>query len=191
MRTSNETKQKLMNVTREMIDTGGIESVSMREIGKEMQLSRSAVYRHFKNKEDLLAAIVVENFEVLSNSINTLVKEISEPIKIVNTILNNYYDFGVKNRDHYRLMFSREWNKDQYPAVYTAAFGTFETVTTFLLKAQEGKYIIEKPTKELTAMVYAFIHGLVELNFAGHNESEKGLDDPHSLINSFLGMLEA
>lgn len=186
----NDTKQRLMNVTRQMIDNGGIDTVSMREIGKKMQLSRSAVYRHFKNKEDLLAAIVVENFEVLRKSISNLIKETDDPVKIVESILNNYYDFGLKNRDHYRLMFGREWNKEQYPVVYAAAFKTFDTVVTFLAKAQEQKCIIGKPTKELTAMVYAFIHGLIELKFAGHEEPEKGLNDPHSLISSFLDMIQ-
>ena len=38
-------------------------------------------------------------------------------------------------------------------------------------------------------MVAAFIHGLVELNSAGHFESEKGLDDPTSLIHSFVDLI--
>ncbi|MDP4094496.1 MAG: TetR/AcrR family transcriptional regulator [Bacillota bacterium] len=185
----NDTKQKLMNVTRQMIDNGGIDSVSMREIGKKMQLSRSAVYRHFKNKEDLLAAIVVENFEMLESSIGNSIKGINNPVKLLESILINYYDFGLKNRDHYRLMFGREWDKEQYPEVYAAAFKTFDTSAAFLAKAQEQKCIINKPTKVITAMVYAFIHGLVELRFAGHDEPEKGLNDPHSLISSFLSMI--
>ncbi len=185
----NETKQKLLNVTRQMIDNDGIDSVSMRELGKKMQLSRSVVYRHFKNKEDLLAAIVIENFARLENRISNSIKEIDDPAKLLESILINYYDFGLKNRDHYRLMFGREWDKEQYPDVYAAAFKTFDTVVTFLSKAQEQKYIINKPTKELTAMVYAFTHGLIELRFAGHDEPEKGLNDPHSLLSSFLSMI--
>lgn len=186
----NKTKQKLLNVTREMIDNEGIDSVSMREIGKKVQLSRSALYRHFRNKEDLLAAIVVENFETLRNAIHHLIQDIEEPVRIVESILVVYYDFGVNNHDHYGLMFGREWHKELYPDVYTAAFKTFETVAAFLAKAQEQKCIINKPVKELTAMVYAFIHGLIELKFAGHNESEKGLNDPYSLIKSLLSMIQ-
>jgi hypothetical protein len=47
-----------------------------------------------------------------------------------------------------------------------------------------------KPSEELTAIVYAFIHGLVGLNFTGHYESEKGLDAPYNLIHLFWGMLD-
>jgi AcrR family transcriptional regulator len=185
-----DTKQKLVNVTRQMIDNGGIDSVSMREIGKKMQLSRSATYRHFNNKEDLFAAIVVENFEMLRNNICSLIKDMSEPTIIIKRILIFYYEFGVNNHDHYRLMFGKEWNKELYPDVYTAAFTTFETMETFFAQAQNQNCIINKATKELTAMVYAFIHGLIELKFAGHNESEKGLDDPQVLISSLLDIIK-
>ncbi|HEX2946723.1 MAG TPA: TetR/AcrR family transcriptional regulator [Clostridia bacterium] len=185
----NDTKQKLMDVTRQMIDNGGIDSVSMRELGKKMQLSRSAVYRHFKNKEDLLAAIVVANFMELENIISNSIKDINDPIKLLENILIRYYDFGLQNRDHYRLMFGHGWDKEQYPEVYAAAFKTFDTSSAILAKAQEKKCIVDKPTKELAAMVYAFIHGLVELRFAGHDEPEKGLNDPHSLISSFLSII--
>ncbi len=37
----------------------------------------------------------------------------------------------------------------------------------------------------------AFIVGLVELNSAGHLESEKGFDDPTALINSFYDLIFA
>ncbi|MDP4087414.1 MAG: TetR/AcrR family transcriptional regulator, partial [Bacillota bacterium] len=82
MKNSNDTKQKLIDVTRQMIDTNGVDSVSMRDLGKEMNLSRSAVYVYFKNKEDLLAAIVTEDFETLKNRIGKLVELIDDPRKL-------------------------------------------------------------------------------------------------------------
>ena len=63
-KSSNDTKQRLINVTRQMIDANGIDSVNMRDLGEKMNLSRSAVYVYFKNKEDLLAAIATEDFRI-------------------------------------------------------------------------------------------------------------------------------
>ncbi len=37
-----------------------------------------------------------------------------------------------------------------------------------------------------TAVFFAFIHGLVELHLAGHNEASKGLDDARPLIALFI-----
>lgn len=36
------------------------------------------------------------------------------------------------------------------------------------------------------AMVFAFIHGLIQLTNAGHTEVEKGLSDSQNLITNFV-----
>lgn len=184
-----DTKQKLLDVTRQMIDTNGIDSVSMRDLGKEMNLSRSAVYRHFKHKDDLLASIVTENFDMLISRLRKLTGEIDDPRKLVSEILYTLYDFGIKNYEHYQLMFIKQWDKNQYENLHISAFELFRIIYNCLEKAHGQKHTVSKSPKQLTAMGSAFIIGLVELNSAGHLESEKGFDDPTGLINSFLDLM--
>ena len=189
MKNSNDTKQKLIDVTRQMIDTNGIDSVSMRDLGKEMNLSRGAVYVYFKNKDDLLAAIVTEDFEMQKSSVSKLIGEINDPRKLVYKILCTFYDFGINNQAHYQLMFRKQWDKEQYPNLHISAFEAFGTIYKCLEKAHEQDFTISNSPKQLTALVSAFIVGLVELNSAGHLESEKGLDDSTALINSFVDLI--
>jgi len=63
-------------------------------------------------------------------------------------ILLAYYDFGINNQEHYQLMFRNQWDKKCILSLLIVFFST--------------------------AIMYAFIHGLVELNISGHSESEKG-----------------
>ncbi|NHN32221.1 TetR/AcrR family transcriptional regulator [Paenibacillus agricola] len=181
----NDTKQKLIHITRQMIDQQGIDGISMRELGKEMNLSRSAMYRHFKNKEDLLAAITAGNFETLTSNIREVTENISDSRKLLYAILYTYYDFGIKNQEHYHLMFRKQWDKELYPDIYYSAFGIFKFVEECLEKVGN----IRKSPTQSTAIMYAFIHGLVELNSAQHSESEKGMDNPNRLIDSFLDLI--
>ncbi|PWW08780.1 TetR family transcriptional regulator [Paenibacillus cellulosilyticus] len=189
MKNSNDTKQKLIDVTRQMIDTHGVDSVSMRDLGKEMNLSRGAVYVYFKNKDDLLAALTTENFDTLNSRMNKLIKETSDPRKLIYELLYTFYDFGVKNQEHCQLMFRKQWDKEQYHNLHLAAIETFRIIYSCLETAHEQKRTISKPPKQLTAMVSAFIAGLVDLNSAGHLEPEKGLDDPAGLIYSFVDLI--
>lgn len=191
MKSMNDTRSKLIETTRQLIDTGGIQSVSMREIGTRIQLSRSATYRHFKSKEDLLATIVLENFKMLKNCICDLINRIDDPVTVLEEIMRCYYDFGVTNKEHYRLMFDSEFNKEQYPDIHYTAFEIFEMVSSCIAKAQAQEKINGTSSSKLAAVAYAFIHGLVELNIAGHYEPEKGLDTPYELIHSFLDTLQA
>ncbi|MFX3635045.1 MAG: TetR/AcrR family transcriptional regulator [Candidatus Pristimantibacillus sp.] len=181
----NDTKQKLLHITRQMIDKQGIEGISMRELGKEMNLSRSAMYRHFKNKEDLLAAIVAENFQMLTSNIHEITDNITDPRKLIYAILYAYFDFGINNQEHYHLMFRKQWDKELYPDLHSSAFGIFKHVENCL--GQVGN--IRKSPTQSTAIMYAFIHGLVDLNLAQHSETEKGLDSPTYLIESFLDLI--
>jgi AcrR family transcriptional regulator len=50
----------------ELIERDGIHALTFREIGKQLGVSRSAAYRHFKDKEALLSAI----YEAGANGLN-------------------------------------------------------------------------------------------------------------------------
>ncbi|AOZ92938.1 TetR/AcrR family transcriptional regulator [Paenibacillus crassostreae] len=185
MKNNNDTKQKLIYTTREMIELQGIDALNMRDLGKKMNLSRSAVYRHFKGKEDLLAVIVGENFKLLNNNMRELIGNINDPRRLMNAILCTYYDYGITNKEYYKLMFQKQWDKELYPDLYNSAFIIFEVVENCLEKAGN----IRKSPNQSTAIMFAFIHGLVELNAAEHSEAEKGLDNPINLIQSFLDLI--
>ncbi|AIQ58368.1 TetR/AcrR family transcriptional regulator [Paenibacillus borealis] len=185
MKNNGDTKQKLLQVTREMIDQHGVEAINMRDLGAKLNLSRTAMYRHFKNKDDLLAAIVAGNFEMLNRTISRLSEMGPEPRQLVYTILLAYYDFGISNPEHYQLMFRKQWDKEMYPELVQSAFFIFAHVEGCLQKAGT----IRKSPNQSTAIMYAFIHGLVELNMSEHSETEKGLDSPAHLIDSFLDLI--
>ncbi|MGO4109405.1 TetR/AcrR family transcriptional regulator [Paenibacillus sp. YAF4_2] len=186
---SNATRKKLLEVTRHMIDEGGVDSVNMRDLGKGMNLSRSAVYRHFKNKEDLLAVIVSENFEVLNQIIAALMLNAKDIRGQIVSILEAFYRYGIQNQEHYQLMFRKQWDKELYPELYLLAFQSFGAIEQHLGQARGQTYKIKKSPKETTALMFAFIHGLVELNAYGHHEEKKGMDDADRLIHSFVDLI--
>ena len=183
---SSETKQTLLRITREMIDSKGVEVVSMRKIGRRAGLSRTALYRHFKNKEALLAAIVTENFEILLMNMVELENNPTDSRQFLVKMLNEYYQFGMGNTEHYQLMFNITWDTETFPELRNVAHAVYKKTAEYVAKALEQGNPSQHTTKEATAIIYAFIHGLVELHMAGHTEEEKGLDDPGLLIDRMI-----
>ncbi|MCP4137738.1 MAG: TetR/AcrR family transcriptional regulator [bacterium] len=183
---NSETKQLLLNVTRGLVDTSGVEAVSMREVGKLAGLSRTALYRHFENKESLLATIVVENFIVLKEEINKLEGTVKNSRELLIEIFVTYYDFGLENPGHYQLMFNTKWDDTRFPGIHHAAYSVFQKVSFFVSEAASGLITDPKILIEKTAILYAFIHGLVELHLIGHTEISKGLDDAKLLIHHMV-----
>lgn len=185
----NETKQNLLRVTRELIDSKGIEAVSMREVGRCAGLSRTASYRHFKNKQSLLAEIVVEDFYILSSMILELENTPIPPKQFLVKLLNSYHGFAMANSEHYHLMFNIIWDKEKFPEIETIAFKFFLKTKEYVDSALKASDSTCHTPKEATAILYAFIHGLVELHLVGHKETTKGLDNPGLLIDKFINLI--
>lgn len=182
----NDTKQILLKATRDLIDKNGIAEISMRTVGRAAHLSRGALYRHFENKESLLAAIVIENFHIMEEKFAELEEKIKNPRQLLFEFSIQYYNFGINNPDHYQLMFNTRWDESKYPDVRQAAIGVFNKFAYFVSIALKSQQLHQKILLEKTALLYACIHGIVELHLAGHNKVEKGLNDIAPLINHAL-----
>lgn len=55
-----DTKSKILEVSLALFAQKGFDGVSVREIAKEVGVRESALYKHYKNKEDILDKIVEE-----------------------------------------------------------------------------------------------------------------------------------
>src|SRR3989337_419737 len=51
------TRDALLDAAEELLDAGGVEAVTLREVGRRAGVSHNAPYKHFASKESLLAAI--------------------------------------------------------------------------------------------------------------------------------------
>lgn len=57
------TRRALLAAARELLNEGGPQKVTLREVGARAELSRGAPYRHFADKESLLSAVGAESWD--------------------------------------------------------------------------------------------------------------------------------
>jgi AcrR family transcriptional regulator len=62
------TRERVLQAAVDLADRGGIEAVSMRKLGQELDVEAMALYRHVRNKDDILDGIV-----------NVIVEQIDAP----------------------------------------------------------------------------------------------------------------
>jgi len=55
-----------------LLDSGGPDAVTLREVGARAGVSRGAPYRHFANKESLLTAVAAEGWERIGDQMHEL-----------------------------------------------------------------------------------------------------------------------
>lgn len=62
-----DTKKKIIEVSLALFAQKGFDGVSVREIAKEVGVRESALYKHYKNKEDILDKIIEEMISNIRN----------------------------------------------------------------------------------------------------------------------------
>lgn len=156
----------------EMVANEGAENITLRELTRRLGTSRSAIYRHFDNKEALMQAVILAGFERLDGALQPIfhTKELDVKARLMK-MGRAYMAFATDNPELYRLLFG-EKASDAREAVCDIenpdqAVG-FHALVYLLVEGQEcGAFRKEDPFIQASA-VWALIHGLSSLVIDGH-----------------------
>src|SRR6476659_4196009 len=99
-----ETRTKIMDAARELFGREGYDAVSMRRIAEAIEYSPTAIYVHFRDKQDLMLQLCQSDFVALAVGVAELQK-LADPIERIRRLGHAYIRFGVEHPNHYRLMF--------------------------------------------------------------------------------------
>ena len=92
----------LIEQARALLDEGGPEAVTLRETARRAGVSAAATYRHFRDKDSLLAAVGAEGFEQFAERLAASVQG-GRPFAEMGRA---YVAFAMERPGLFRLMFS-------------------------------------------------------------------------------------
>lgn len=145
----------------------GLAGVTLREVARAINVSRSAPYRHFTDKRDLLAACACRGVETLVvRASAVLAQQPSANAATVRRVLHEYARFGSTEPHLYRLMFASDFESDEYPALTAAAERAFNLLRGLVHRAQQSGALAVRDVDGLVLALWSSVHGLVSL----HNE---------------------
>jgi len=108
----------LQEAARQILDENGLHAVGLRETARRVGVSATAAYRHFTNKEDLLASIAAEGFQELAAAMQGATRGANPLIRAGLA----YIEFADQNRGLFRLMFGPVLaERTKYPALLAAS----------------------------------------------------------------------
>ena len=103
-RERSETRDKILDAARDLFVTQGYDGVSMRKVAEKIEYSPTAIYVHFANKEELFLELCHTDYHRLAESFVKLAQN-PDPVEKLRQIGRAYIEFGLKNPNHYRMMF--------------------------------------------------------------------------------------
>jgi AcrR family transcriptional regulator len=141
------------------VERGGPETVSISALAKKLGVSQPAPYRHFADREALLAAVTAEAFRQFTSMLRALIAKPSKRSKL-SRFAHATVDFGLRRNGVYRLMFASRLIAcaPEDGELHAAAMETF----ALLLEALEAPAI--GYLRERSALkIWASLHGVVML----------------------------
>ena len=99
-------KQALIKEANHVLSQGEIEKLSLRQLAKACNVSATAVYRHFDNKQSLLTQLAANGFDAFTEYMKNDLQPDDSPVTQLQKIGTAYVNFALKNPHLFRLLFS-------------------------------------------------------------------------------------
>lgn len=158
-------KEKLLREAKRTIEENGLESLTMRNLGSALGVSRTAPYKHFKNKADLLSSIAEDGFKNLDNIFKSIINKQNSTKESIKELYYEYYNFALNNPACYRLMYGHEIiEQDKTKSLKKAAESAFKTAMEVIIKGQKNNEIKKADPISLTNAAWAMLHGFTIAN---------------------------
>ncbi|MGW5386475.1 TetR/AcrR family transcriptional regulator [Nocardia sp. NPDC003963] len=182
------TRSALLASAMRLLDCGGAEAVTLREVGIGAGVSHNAPYKHFASKEALLAAIAARELTERVAELAELSRTRSTSVDALRDVLHSYIAWAVTHPARFRLVFGG-WSIDA-PELAEAADVAQAALTDLVARVQAAGYLPTGDPVRLAALLRALAHGAADLAAAGHLAADgKGSTDPTDLVNDILAYL--
>ncbi|MBF8186438.1 TetR/AcrR family transcriptional regulator [Nonomuraea sp. K274] len=184
------TRELLIAAAADLLDAGGPESVTLREVSHRAGVSHNAPYKHFANKEALLAGVAAEELTKLSDAVAALRKGDLPDQEVLRAALLAYVAWALAYPARFQLVFG-VWSVP-FEDLVAAAESSRSTLLAIVGAAQRAGELPRGDTERMTSLLQAVIHGAINLTVTGHLAiGGKGNADADCLVDDLLRYLHA
>lgn len=146
----------LLTAAGELLAEGGVVAVSLREVARRAGVSHNAPYRHFPEREALLAALAAEGFAELGRRMAAL------PVARLEALGQCYVAFALEQPGRFALMFGGVADRQRYPQLQQAAQQLYRQ-----LGASVQAVAPEHDAATASLAAWSLVHGLAQLLLGG------------------------
>jgi AcrR family transcriptional regulator len=176
------TRWSLLEAAGALLDTGGPDAVTLREVGARTGVSRSAPYRHFANKETLLTALAANALNKLGDTLERLAGGDDPPEQSLRAALLSLVAVGRTRPHLYRLMFTTPAGDP------TAAVQAAERTQDLFLD-MVGRIVGPRRARHYGALLLTTAHGATSFELSGHFVWDKWQTNAEQLIDTMIALL--
>jgi AcrR family transcriptional regulator len=153
-------KTALKKAALKLVRQKGPRGFSLNEASRQAGVSVAAPYRHFADKDDLLAEIISDGTEILAQELGEAAQKVNGVREQMLEAGMAYLRFSVDHADYFSLMFNSGIDKPKYPQVKRSSHDAFSVILALAQKLES-----KRQTAYVRALsAWALVHGLATLN---------------------------
>ena len=183
-------RARLVDEAGRILETQGLEAVTLRAVAGAAGVSHMAPYRHFADKDSLLAAVAERGFRALSADMQAPAGEERELPARLRAFGTAYLGFARRRPALYRLMFGPALVGKPQSAAFAQAGGEAfahcaDAVAAIL---RERGAVSDTEPQALAIATWSLVHGLAMLLIDGRLVLPEGAEAQEALIGQVLAL---
>jgi AcrR family transcriptional regulator len=183
------TREALVEAAAQLLDEGGVEAVTLREVGRMAGVSHNAPYKHFAGKQALLAAVAARELRGLYAALRESIGHAQSPRIALRAVLHDYLSWALRYPARFKLVFG-PWTIESAELAEAATLAQ-ATFVDLVVGAQEVRALPPGDSVRLASLLRALTHGAADLAFAGHLAGTgKGNAAADDLVDDLLEYLQ-
>lgn len=160
----------IVDVAERILNDEGLEAVTIRRVAKEAGLSSGAMYMYFKNKEELMLCMLIQNLRLLKKDMSACIDD-NNPVEAIKKMGYHYKRYFIRFGKHINILSFAVKNKEKYGDLNPQMLSDLEAVLSDLLSLVQG--LLSSPSMEGALkgippergvpVLWALIQGLVQI----------------------------
>jgi len=158
-------RRALLDAALEVLSRESASALTLREVARRAGVTHAAPYRHFADKQALLAAVAEEGFRMLAEEMRKgAAAHPGDPARALQDIGTAYVRFATSQRARFQVMFGNQvdWTC-KHQTLEAAADNAFDVLIS-QVKACQSEGLIGPGDPLVAALcAWSMVHGLSEL----------------------------
>jgi AcrR family transcriptional regulator len=184
-------RQEILDAARDILVREGYQGLSMRKVAERIDYSPTAIYLHFKDRDDLVSCVCEQLMAGLVRELQEVADKHGDPLVALRKGLRRYIDFGLRHPQHYQATFgiphghnAEKDARDQEPGTMSMqAFGFLPRLVAECVKQRKLKKL---DVHRASCALWAGIHGITSLLIVMPNFQ---WNDPGRVADQLIDMM--
>jgi AcrR family transcriptional regulator len=156
-------REALLQAAIQLIAEVGPAGFTLREVARRAGVSHNAPYRHFPDREDLLAAVAAQGFRELNEAMLEALRHQRSSVGRLKRAGLAYVEFALRRPEHFTVMFDAAVSKHKTPDSAEAAEHAFGTLVSLVKSCQDEGRLPSGDLHRFALLAWSMVHGIAKL----------------------------